>query len=187
MKFYDINKRFTEIVTEYISKGYIFNTATMGGSQGEIGKVDLTDGTEIIRIMVSDFSDRRADTEGIEIIIGKSTDNVAPHSNETMQTIWDSRLEVIHSERFYRIGRWRNDFFSTEEDAKEATELMRQRYRNREIRKPQYIPSPKAMEIAKRIVREKMGYKRINADAIKLEKSDRGYTVSYRGNSYRLH
>lgn len=41
MKYADINKRFSEIVTEYLNKGYTFNTATMGGSQGEVAKVDL--------------------------------------------------------------------------------------------------------------------------------------------------
>ena len=42
MKYAEINKRYTEIVSEYISKGYILNTATMAGSQGEIASVDLT-------------------------------------------------------------------------------------------------------------------------------------------------
>jgi len=50
MKFETINRKFTEVVSEWIGKGYAFNTATMGGSQGEIAKVDLTDGKEIIRI-----------------------------------------------------------------------------------------------------------------------------------------
>ena len=55
MKFADINKRYTEIVNEYIAKGYTINTATMSGSQGEIAKIDFTDGTEIIRIRVASF------------------------------------------------------------------------------------------------------------------------------------
>lgn len=35
MKYIDINKRYTEIVTEYMARGYIINTRTMSGSQGE--------------------------------------------------------------------------------------------------------------------------------------------------------
>ena len=44
MKYVDINKRFTEIVSEYIAAGYMMNTSSMNGSEGEISKVDLTDG-----------------------------------------------------------------------------------------------------------------------------------------------
>lgn len=58
MKYIDINKRFTEIVSEYIAAGYTLNTASMNGSEGEISKVDLTDGKEILRVLVRRFDDR---------------------------------------------------------------------------------------------------------------------------------
>lgn len=35
MKFNEINKRYTELVTEYLNKGYHINAGTMAGSQGE--------------------------------------------------------------------------------------------------------------------------------------------------------
>lgn len=57
MKYAEINKRYTEIVSEHISKGYILNTATMTGSQGEIASVDLTNGEEIFRVVISRFND----------------------------------------------------------------------------------------------------------------------------------
>lgn len=52
MKYADINRRFTEIVAEWLAKGYSINTASMSGSQGETAKIDLTDGKEIVRILV---------------------------------------------------------------------------------------------------------------------------------------
>lgn len=181
MKYIDINKRYTEIVTEYMTKGYTVNTASMSGSQGEIAKIDLTNGTEIIRIRVASFYGLRNDVEGIEIIVGKSTDDVKPHSNGRNETIWDSRLEVVHSERFYQIGRYGNDYYGTEDDAKRASEVRYERYERRHIESKKFEESPKAMEIAKRIVRRKMGYSRINYSDLQLYKVANGYFVKYKG------
>ena len=40
----DIENAFTAKVAKYLADGYIFNLATMNGSQGEYGKVDLCKG-----------------------------------------------------------------------------------------------------------------------------------------------
>ena len=50
MKYADINKRYTETVSEYLARGYTINTRTMTGSQGDYAHIDLTDGTEVVRI-----------------------------------------------------------------------------------------------------------------------------------------
>ena len=49
MKFENINKKFTEKVNEYISRGYYINAGTMScsGGQGEISHIDLTNGKEM--------------------------------------------------------------------------------------------------------------------------------------------
>lgn len=188
MKFSDINARYTEIVTGYLANGYCINTATMSGSQGEIANIDLTNGSEIIRILVKDFSDWRENVEGIEIIIGKSTDDVEPNGNNRMRdTIWNSKLEVISTERFYSMDRWGGDYYGTEQEAKQASDLRAERYTNRKINANQYTPSPKAMEVAKKIARTKLGIKRICNDDLKLFKDSKGYLVTYRTKSYRLH
>lgn len=188
MKYADINKRYTEIVNEYIAKDYTINTATMSGSQGEIAKIDFTDGTEIIRIRVASFSDYYKNIEGIEIIVGKSTDPVKAHDNDKMRnTVWDKNLEVLRRERFYQIGSWGTDYYGTEQEAKAASEKRLERYLNRGRKAEKYTPSIKAMQIAKRIVREKMGYQSINSGEVKLDKDRRGYVVFYKGKSYRLH
>lgn len=187
MKYSDINKRYTEIVTEYMTKGYTINTASMSGSQGEVAKIDLTDGNEIIRIRIASFSDWKANVEGFEIIVGKSTDNVKPNSNETFGTIWDKHLEIIHSERFYQISReYRHDYYSTEEDAKRASEVRFERYERRHIKYKKYEASEKALEIAKRIVRRKMGYIRINTANLQLRKGANGYYVKYNGKTCHI-
>ena len=55
MTYADINKMFTAEVSKYLARGYHFNTASMSGSQGETAKVDLTNGTEIIRVLLRTF------------------------------------------------------------------------------------------------------------------------------------
>ena len=102
MKYADINKKFTEVVTEYIVKGYNINTSSMRGSQGEIAKVDLTNGQEIVRIYIKKFSDWKQRTRGYEIVVGKCVDNVEPNSNSDWATIWDEHLEVIDIVRFFQ-------------------------------------------------------------------------------------
>lgn len=50
MKFIDINREFTAAANSYMAQGYYINAGTMGGSQGEVAHIDLTNGTEIIRV-----------------------------------------------------------------------------------------------------------------------------------------
>ena len=51
MKKHDIEAIFTAKVQEYILKGWRINTTTMSGSEGEISKIDLTDGNDIIEFV----------------------------------------------------------------------------------------------------------------------------------------
>lgn len=57
MKYIDINRKFTETVSSYIAQGYIINTASMSGSQGEIAHIDLTDGKQIVRVLLDSFTE----------------------------------------------------------------------------------------------------------------------------------
>lgn len=186
MKFAEINKRYTEIVSEYLVKGYTINTASMAGSQGEIAKIDFTDGKDIIRIEIRDFHNWENYTDGVEIVIGRCTDNVRPHTEKEM-TVWSSRLEIIYTERFYSIDGRSGKYYCTKEEAERAMEVRCERRSNRHNSRSKYEPNEKAMEIAKRIARDKLGYKRIIVDNLKLLKDKEGYRVVYNGKSYRLH
>lgn len=186
MRFFDINKRYTEIINGYLAEGYIFNGSTMGGSQGEICSIDLTNGTEIIRVYMNDFSDYLENKEGVEIVVGRCTDDVKPNAC-TDRTVWISHLEVLSRERYYRLGRYHTDYFGTEADAKTAADRRRARYCNRDHAVETRIDDPKKLAIAKKIARTKLGVKRICNDDLKLFKSRKGYEVIYRDKSYRLH
>lgn len=193
MKYSEINKRYTEIVTEYMNKGYTINTASMSGSQGEIAKIDLTDGAEIIRILIGSFHEYNDwGTEGIEILVGKVTDDVKPNSNNHMSTIWNDHLEIIHQERFYQIGTYGTDFYGSKEEAERANKIRSERWKFRRRNGAEFTQfnSKKAIEIAEKIIRTKMNYKRINISEIKITKCIAKdviyYAVSYHNGTYRL-
>lgn len=186
MKYADINKKFTEVVTGWMLKGYTINTASMGGSQGEVAKVDLTNGKEIIRVYMASFTDWSENVEGYEIIVGKSTDDVKPNTYD-WGTIWMGHLEVIESIRFYKIGRNRSDFYGTFEEAKAATDLRCERYRARYTAGNTVDITDKAMEIANKIIRREFGVKHISEADIKATRRDGRYTISYKNKSYKLH
>lgn len=186
MKYADINRRYTEIVAKYIGKGYTINTASMGGSQGETCKIDLTNDTEIVRIMVDTFSDFENCLDGVEIIVGKVTDDdIHPHSNSGWTIIWNNRLEVISTERYYKIGQDSN-YYGTQDEAKAASAIRLKRYIARESTRQTKNITDKAMGIAKRIIRREFSIKRICEADVNVIRYDNAYVISYRGKNYRL-
>lgn len=193
MKYIDINKKFTERVSEYMVNGYVLNSASMAGSQGERAHIDLTNGTEIIRVLVTDFSDwtELAHMEGTEIIVGRVPSKTAPHAENDWNTIWNQDLEILSRDRFYLLGESRKGgkFYGTEEEATTAGKTRVEHWvRKARSNATAELPlTTERMKIAKRIIRNRLGVKRrINEDDVRVLKSDRGYTVSYRSKAVSL-
>lgn len=103
MKFIDINREFTAAANSYMAQGYYINAGTMGGSQGEVAHIDLTNGTEIIRVLLTTFNNYLG-TEGVELIVGRVKDDIKPNQEDRWSTVWNERLEVISSKKFYRLN-----------------------------------------------------------------------------------
>lgn len=183
MKYAEINKRYTEIAAEYMAKGYTVNTTTMGGSQGEIAHLDLTDGREIIRILVDSFHEwTDTSLDGVEIRVGRAAAEIKPNYSECHQTIWNNRLEPISVERFYEVGadRRRGKFYGTPEEATKANELRFRRWKAKHSHESTWSPTEPMMEAAKRIVRSRLGLKRISQGDVRICKGEKGYVVYYR-------
>jgi len=213
MKFESINRKFTETVAEWMAKGWYINTASMRGSQGEIGKVDLTDGTEVIRVLLDNFrewgiriEDKRYEFEGVKIVVGKVTDGTIPNRSDDWNTVWNEHLEIITKERFYEIGdSRRNKWYGTREESIAQQDKAWGRYTRRQIenviiigaRNP--VDNKKVAEIAKAYVKRQprcRSTKRRDIKAVKktidTNRFDRTVTVRYtietiKGNTYRLH
>ena len=190
MKYIDINKRYTEIVTEYLTKGYNINTRSMCGSQGDYAHIDLTDGTEVIRIMVDTFHEwTDISLDGLEIIVGRADNEVIPNCENDYHTLWNTKLDIISRERFYEIGADRRNgkFYGTLEEAITAQQLKVRRYiAKHQDRKTEDI-TLKAMELAKRIIRREFKVKRICESDITVTKHNSTYIIKYKSQVYRLH
>ena len=189
MKYADINKKYTAIIAEYLANGYTINTRTMGGSQGDYAHIDLTNGTEVIRILVETFHEwGKLSIEGLEIIVGRADSEVIPNCESDYCTLWNNRLDIISRERFYEIGadRHHGKFYGTQEEATAAQQLRFQRYIAKHQDSKTEDITAKAMEIAKRIIRRELKIKRICEADVTVSKHDGAYTIKYRGKIYRL-
>ena len=183
MKYIDINQRFTAKVAEYIAKGYTINTATMSGSQGEVAHVDLTDGKQVVRVLLDSFT-------GLEIVVGVPADKVVPYDTARYNTIWNNRLEVIESERFYEIGsskRRGNTFYGTKAEAEQAEALSVERYKAKSETSPYIDLTDRYLPLAVSIVKKRTGCTRVQKANVRIHKDSKGYIVSYRNELYRLH
>lgn len=192
MKYADINAKYTATVAGYLAKGYTINTRSMCGSQGDYAHIDLTDGTEVIRILVDTFHEwTDISLDGLEIIVGRANSEVIPNCENDYRTLWNSELDIISRERFYEIGadRRHGKFYGTLEEATAAQQLKYQRYAAKhQVSKPEDITA-KAMEIAKRIICREFNVKRICEADITVNKHNGTYTIKYKNKSkvYRLH
>ena len=124
MKFTGINAIFTQKVAEYIAKGYTISTHSMAGHQGEIGKVDLTNGSEIIRInLESNHSwDDNLWADRIVLTVGRCTDpDTVKAAGFREVTLWTDRLEQVEEPRiFWSMRSRRADWYLEGEAGKEA-------------------------------------------------------------------
>ena len=138
MKKQDIRNMYTQKVTELLNEGYTIFPDTMNGSQGEIAHIDLTNGSEILRVLL--HRDRRYDRdEGgywgdtVVLTVGKAGEDTRVGSNWD-DTIWNNRLEVRSRIEFADIGSdWRSrrgaEWYTTLEEGARITSLRHARYR----------------------------------------------------------
>jgi hypothetical protein len=53
MKYAEINKEYTQVIAEYLNKGYVINTSTQSGTySNEIAHCDLTSGDDLVRVVL---------------------------------------------------------------------------------------------------------------------------------------
>ena len=192
----DINRKFTEIVSDYIRRGFTINIGTMGGSQGEEGHVDLTNGESVIRVLLDRFVDYgELALDGYEIVVGTATDDVKPNEYGHV-VIWNNRLDVIERHKFYFVsnssyGTYGKKFFGDEAAAKSAAEKRLERCSRKHKVNERRQFAGKALKIAESVVRRHMGIKNVCKDKLEVYKTREGgknkYFVKYRSAIIELH
>ena len=119
----DINRMFTEKMTELIGQGYQINPATMSGSQGEYAHVDLRKGAEIIRVLLDDASDFMQGMNFLRLAVGRCTDQIRMSTFDRVgNTIWNNRLEILFEIKFAKIA---ENYFT---DMETGVQMRRKRY-----------------------------------------------------------
>lgn len=95
----DIDRIFTQKVSELLAQGFQINPATMGGSQGEIAHVDLRKGDEILRVRLERESGWGQELDYLSLTVGRCTE---PIRNDLFDAtiIWNHKLEIISEIKF---------------------------------------------------------------------------------------
>lgn len=187
MIFKEIEAIYTKKVAEYIANGYTFNCNTMAGHQGEIAKVDLRKGKEIVRILfVEEHCYDEHMTDKYVILIGRNTE---VHSNRRYDIIWNNHLETIERIEFFRVTE--NYAVASEEEYKAIIEKRRNRRRSHN-REYSTLANDAYSKIVLSFVKRQAGCKRCKVSDIKVTKvinrcdNYTEYFVIANGKSFRL-
>lgn len=192
MKYTDIEAIMSAKVAEYITKGYILSTTTMSGHQGEIAKVDMKKGNEIIRILLT--SENAWNDEGTiqktTLTVGRAQDKVrSSRLFDTMATtIWNNRLDIIEETVWYSVDS-SADYFSEDKaeiiaQHKKQMERWRMREALRYLKNGKDVTGDKAKQIALAFVRKQRGEKRSKVEDIASIR--RWYSEQYDGMHYAI-
>ena len=136
MNYTDLNKIFTETVNNYLNNGFTIFCNTMSGSQGEIAKVDLTNGTELYRVILEEIysSWEVGLANRYSIKVGKyhsSLDNISNHRLEDFNyIIWNDQLEVVSERKFVLLKGNRIRQYYLEEGSEEYVKAI-EKHQNR--------------------------------------------------------
>ena len=139
MKRTELNNIFTNKVNSYLAKGYTFHLDSMSGSQGEIGRVDLTNGEEVIRIKLESARDWEVGYGEycFTITVGRTT-KVEEGLGRMSKTIWNSDLEILEEEKFYSPS-YESEYLTTKEEIETNYEKALDRRAARSLTKMEEI------------------------------------------------
>lgn len=189
---YEIEAIFTEKVQEYIEKGYILSTTTMSGHQGEVAKVDVKKGNEIIRILLTSetvWSDEGT-IQQTKLTVGRAQKQVRKHSPfDTMATtIWNNELDIIEESVWYSVDSSADCFSEDKAEILAQHKKHMERWRMREalryLKNGKDVKGDKAKQIALAFVRKQRGEKRSKVEDIASIR--RWYSEQYDGMHYAI-
>lgn len=165
-----VNQLATELVADYISKGYVLSS-TMSGHQGEIYKIDLYKDNEVVRIRVDRGYSRRESEEKsifdkarvVCIIIEK-------FENENQNgTLWNGKGTEINYIEFYEVDQHKGVYCDNCDENNAIKEKQDMRLSN----SSKYLNTKTILKINKcnnklfAIVQSTKGYKSVRKGQIK--------------------
>ena len=133
MKKQEIRRIYTQKVTELLNQGYTIFPDTMSGCQGEIAHIDLTDGSEILRVLLTRDTRYDRDEGGywgdtIHLMVGKAAPDTRICRGWRDSTIWNNRLEPRFEIEWADLSEGRKEWYTDMEEGRRVMELRRKRY-----------------------------------------------------------
>ena len=133
MKKQDIRNAYTQKVTELLNQGYTIFPDTMNGSQGEIAHIDLTNGSEILRVLLErgtswghEENDYCGDT--VCLTVGRAAPDTRVNNNWD-GIIWNSRLETLSEIKWAQISSRGEGWYTSLEEGRRISRLQFERYK----------------------------------------------------------
>lgn len=195
---FEIDKMFTRIIQEYIEDGYVINTKSMAGSQGEEGKIDLVKEDQLVRIWTNvesspywKLSKEERSWHGNMMMLRVGVWKY-PAKMSSNNTVWMNDLETVAEYTFYEIKRdaWYTDNLDA---ALEIEDKRTARWRNHNYHfgcVSTYREDDATKTIATKYLKNKAGYKRVSWNKLSVQKMvDDGvvtFVIIYNGNRFIL-
>ena len=138
MKKQEIRKLYSQKAAELLAAGYNIFPDTMRGHQGEIAHVDFSNGSEILRLLLS-TDHRYSRDEGeyigdtVVLMLGKAPDDTRVYENWDGD-IWNKRLEIRFQIEWAWIGANRyHDWYTSLEEGNRISRLQWERYKAHQV------------------------------------------------------
>ena len=126
MKKQDIRNIYTQKVTELLNQGYTIFPDTMSGHQGEIAHIDLSNGSEILRVLLCRCYHWERGEEGY---VGEAAPDTRVFDNWD-GTVWNTRLEPRFEIEWAWIGSNRShDWYVDMDEGRRISAIQWKRYR----------------------------------------------------------
>lgn len=181
MKLDKIYEVFTAKVSEYIAEGYMIHPASMSGSQGEIGKVDLVKGKDLIRVWLSKewryFRDGD-DWSRYKLVLRVGSWKKPVRYIGCDDTVWMSDLLTLEEITYYQVGPRSDWYLDDLEQAKACQRVSFSRSRYVDNR-PTPIKNELSKDIARKYMMRTKGYKRVSRDMLSVRKYLNNDKVTY--------
>ena len=188
MRYADINREFTEMVTKYIANGMVINTGTMRSTTS----IDLTDGNEIVRIALEKKYDSELHYDYYQIIVGRCPNkkSIVPNRCENAYIFSDELETIERGNRFYRAGFCNaSDWFVTRDEIKayEAKRVSRFRIQMEIEERSEIDISKTAAPVVLNWVRRQYRCKSARLSDIKVIRAkEKGFLVIYKDHRWVL-
>lgn len=177
----EVYMEYTKKVNEYLQNGYYVYCATMKGTQGDVSKIDLTNGIEIIRIRLNNGITglyKFNCSGGVFIKVEKYTQDMFNHNMFDIDTLWNDKGTELFYKEYYKLeNKYKSNIFTDNIDEIKRIEKIREIRENRIKMYPdRAILTDKRKLLS--IVKTKKGYKSTRLkDIIGLYRTYNGYII----------